>query len=104
MASAQCVTTGAIYAYSYNSYYFRYSLFWPPCLSFFFCISLFDFDRYGDEDFGAEKSGFVEHRQRPNDGKLEKSFLNFQQHHPNFDGGKAAKSMCSRLNAYKDVK
>lgn len=66
--------------------------------------SLFEFDKYGDENFGAEKSGFVEPAQRPNDGKMEKSFLNFQKVHPNFDGGAAAKTLYGRLNAFKDVK
>jgi hypothetical protein len=65
---------------------------------------LFDFERYGDEDFGAEKSGFVEQVHRPNDGKMEKSFVNFQQHNPNFDGGAAARTLFARLNAYKDGK
>lgn len=67
-------------------------------------FSLFDFERYGDEDYGAEKSGFVEHAQRPAGGKLEKSFMNFQQQHPNYDGGKAAKGMCSRLQAFKSTR
>jgi hypothetical protein len=62
---------------------------------------LFDFERYADEDFGAEKSGFVEQAHRPADGKMEKSFVNFQQQHPTYDGGKAAKSMCHRLQQYK---
>lgn len=65
--------------------------------------SLFEFEKYGDENFGAEKSGFVEQAQRPKDGKLEKSYLNFQKVHPNFDGGAAAKTLYGRLNTFKDV-
>jgi len=66
--------------------------------------SLFDFDQYGDEDFGAEKSGFINQTQRPNDGKLEKSFMNFKQHHPNYDGSRAAQMLTSRLQSFKDMK
>ena len=65
---------------------------------------MFDFDQYGDEDFGAEKSGFINKAQRPNDGKLEKSFMNFKQHHPNYDGSRAAQMLTSRLQSFKDIK
>ncbi|KAJ1438371.1 autophagy protein Apg9-domain-containing protein, partial [Ochromonadaceae sp. CCMP2298] len=56
-------------------------------------FSLFDLERYGDDDYGAEKNGFLAKSHRPNDGKLEKSLLNFQQAHPNFNGGEASRAL-----------
>ena len=64
--------------------------------------SLFDFNRHGDEDFGADKWGFLDEVQRANDGKLEKSFLNFQQANPNFEPGPAAKNVLNKFQQFKD--
>lgn len=75
---------------------------WP----FFLLLlcSLFEFEQYGDENFGTEKSGMLPPSERANDGKMEKSFMNFKKHHPNFEGGAAAQNMVNRIHAYKDNK
>eukprot|EP00598_Pedospumella_elongata_P006002 CAMPEP_0184970946 /NCGR_PEP_ID=MMETSP1098-20130426/3261_1 /TAXON_ID=89044 /ORGANISM="Spumella elongata, Strain CCAP 955/1" /LENGTH=590 /DNA_ID=CAMNT_0027492949 /DNA_START=1 /DNA_END=1769 /DNA_ORIENTATION=- len=67
-------------------------------------FSLFEFEQYGDENFGTEKSGILPPSERANDGKMEKSFMNFKKHHPNFEGGAAAQNMVNRIHAYKDNK
>lgn len=101
--------------------------------------SLFDFDQYGDEKFGAESAptdqqlpsdqnqsqqsggGMTSNQnslqqqqiqqqnaamraERPLDGKLEKSLMNFKNAHPNFDPSAAGKSVLNRIHAYKELK
>lgn len=101
--------------------------------------SLFDFDQYGDEKYGAEAVAPVDPQQasqqqaqsqqsgqqsqqqsqqhpvtpqqqsvmraeRPLDGKLEKSFLNFKNAHPNYEASAGGNAVLNRLNAYKDLK
>ena len=81
--------------------------------------SMFDFERYAAEAFPDEKSAFLgdsrapvrrsgmqgrSHRGRMDDGKMEKSYLNFKQHHPNFSGDAASMSMMGQLQSYKDMK
>jgi len=65
--------------------------------------SLFDFERFGDEDYGAEKSRFSE-GERLVGGKLENSFLSFGQAHPTYQPVGAAKAFHDRLNSFKDAK
>mmetsp|Transcript_9901 Transcript_9901/g.16301 ORF Transcript_9901/g.16301 Transcript_9901/m.16301 type:complete len:1086 (-) Transcript_9901:92-3349(-) len=66
--------------------------------------SLFNVAEYGDENFCTENSGILDKSQRPNDGKLEKSMLNFHQAHPNYDGGDGARALFGRLNAFRELK
>lgn len=64
--------------------------------------SLFDFDRYGDERFGAPADGCVEASQRPEGGKMEQSYLNFQQAHPQWDGGdRGGRAFAERIHIYR---
>ena len=46
--------------------------------------SLFDFEEFGDDAYGAPEKGRAEEAQRPVDGKMEKSYMNFQQVYPNW--------------------
>ncbi len=73
-------------------------------INYLLLCSLFEFEQYGDENFGTEKSGVLPPSERANDGKMEKSFMNFKKHHPNFEGGAAAQNMVNRIHAYKDNK
>jgi hypothetical protein len=63
----------------------------------------FDLDKYGDEDFACvPEPGHVEVGRRPANGKMEQSFLNFQQVHPDWQGGgQTGRSMVHRLRTYR---
>jgi hypothetical protein len=42
---------------------------------------------------------------RPRDGKMEQSYINFQQMHPNWRGADAgARALAERLQTYKTMK
>lgn len=46
----------------------------------------------------------VPQSERPSDGKMEKSIMNFKKTHPNFEGGVAAQGVYNRLNAFKEAR
>lgn len=66
----------------------------------------FDLDKYGDEDFGTvPEVGHLEVNQRPVHGKMEQSFLNFQQEHPDWQGGgTTGREMINRLRIFRAQK
>ena len=71
--------------------------------------ALFDFDKYGDEDFGAPMNGYMDKSQRPKGGKMEQSFLNFQKNYPQWGGGAgvsgaAGREFLNRINTYKNIR
>lgn len=66
--------------------------------------SLFDFEKYGDEKYGAPISGRVHESQRPSGGKLEQSYLNFRLANPEWEGDRVGKAMEDRLNYFKAAK
>ncbi|CAM9846126.1 unnamed protein product, partial [Scytosiphon promiscuus] len=75
--------------------------------------SLFDFGRYGDEDYAAPSTASVAEaggrddsraRRRPDttaQGKMEKSFLNFRTHYPDWQPGPAGQEMIDRLAGFQ---
>lgn len=63
--------------------------------------SLFDFDRYGDERYGAPSAGRMDESQRLQNGKLEASFFNFQNAHPNWEGDEKGRTMINRVDTYR---
>jgi autophagy-related protein 9 len=63
--------------------------------------SLFDFDRYGDERYGAPAAGRMDESQRLQNGKLEASFFNFQNAHPNWEGDEKGRAMIDRVDTYR---
>ena len=86
-------------------------------------FSLFDFDRYGDERFGAagaapsresgggdgpaaggegaDAAGPTRRRVRSEQGKMEKSFLNFQMNHPDWECGEGGERFIQRLISFQ---
>ena len=64
--------------------------------------SCFDFEAYGDERFGAMQ-GKSDAKNKPNDGKLEKSCINFHLAHPNWNASDGGKTLISRLQNYKTI-
>lgn len=63
--------------------------------------SVFNFDEHGDEMFGSQHSTSAD---KPTDGKLEKSFLNFQQSYPNLAPSASAQPFLRRFDAFKGIK
>lgn len=79
--------------------------------------SLFEFEVYGDEQYGSAQPGDAgasalgettqstcRAAEKPSGGKLEKSFLNFKQAHPNYEASAGGLSMFNRLNAFKEIR
>jgi autophagy-related protein 9 len=67
--------------------------------------SAFDFEKYACERFGAVRDGYSDEKQRPRDGKMEQSFINFQQMHPTWHGADAGgRALTERLNVYKSMR
>lgn len=54
----------------------------------------FDFTAYGDTRFGAERDGRAD---RPNNGKMEMSCLNFHLAHPKWDANKNGQTFLRRI-------
>jgi hypothetical protein len=76
--------------------------------------SLFEFEKYGDNDYGSMENSQSDHHQhhphhRPrtteklNDGKLEKSFLNFHQNYPTVNPGNTTIPFMDRMDTYKSM-
>jgi hypothetical protein len=64
--------------------------------------SLMELDIYGDEDFGTViDRGRVSDRDRPHDGKLEQSYMSFQQQHPTWAGNPTGRNLMNKINDYK---
>lgn len=64
--------------------------------------SLMELDVYGDEEFGTViDSGRVNDHERPYDGKLEQSYLSFQQQHPTWAGNPAGRNLINKIHEYK---
>mmetsp|Transcript_12035 Transcript_12035/g.28193 ORF Transcript_12035/g.28193 Transcript_12035/m.28193 type:complete len:521 (+) Transcript_12035:170-1732(+) len=80
--------------------------------------SLFDFDRYGDERYGAPtvpsdatiadleaqgESGGRRRLERTEQGKMEKSFLNFKLHHPDWQPGPSGDKFLENLCTFQET-
>lgn len=61
---------------------------------------MFDLERYGNDDYAVPQKGNLE-IDAPRHGKLEQSYMNFQQAHPRWEGSTTGKAMMSRLNAFR---
>ena len=82
-------------------------------------FSLFDFDRYGDERFAADRSAVNGNQDRARhggsggggggrrrrvvteQGKMEKSFLSFKHQHPEWTCGPGGDRFIERLSAFQ---
>ena len=65
--------------------------------------SLFNFEDYGDQEFGTEVEGTEGTPHKLKDGKLEKSIINFHLAHPQWNATEGGKSLMARLKNYKEV-
>jgi hypothetical protein len=66
------------------------------------CVfSLFQLEKYGDENYGAPTSN-ANTAEILENGKLEQSFFNFQQAYPNWEGNNAGKIMVDRIHTYRN--
>jgi autophagy-related protein 9 len=65
-------------------------------------FSLFDFEKYGDQRYGAPPTANAakdgnQNNNRTEQGKLEKSFLNFKLNHPDWKGGADGEAFLQNL-------
>jgi hypothetical protein len=63
--------------------------------------SLFDLGKYGNEKYGAAVDGSTDELDRPRDGKLEQSYMNFRHANPRWEGDETARAMEERLHLYR---
>lgn len=64
--------------------------------------SLMELEKYGNEEYGtAVDSGKVNDKERPHDGKLEQSYISFQQQFPNWAGNPAGRDLINKVHEYK---
>lgn len=68
--------------------------------------SLFELEKYGNEEYGTvnEHGDHFNERDRPNNGKMEQSYLSFQHEHPNWIGNQTGRNFINNLQLYKKNK
>ena len=72
------------------------------------CVfSLFQIEKYGDENYGAPAaaSKFGDENQKLENGKLEQSFINFQQQHPHWhlEGDAGGRSLLEKIHKFRRI-
>ena len=72
-----------------------------------FSYSLFEFDKYGDQEFGSvsqhPNETSIYDTERLHDGKLEKSFINFHQNYPTVEFAPGTVPFIERVDVYRSM-